>query len=263
VKARDPWRIFVSVLRALFLRELNMRITVGKSGLFWTFFEPFFQTFVFILIHIAITGQSSAGNTPYNYNVFLASGFIAYNIFRNILMNGAGSFIANKNLFIYKQVKPIDTLFSRTLVALFINLIVIFIFILIGFFTHQDNLMPKNPLMVMVAYIWFTIFSFGISLIVATGSVFYISISKFMGIASFALLMVSGIFYSVSSLPPSVQTIILYNPLVHFMEMIHGYYIYGLDDRYVDYRYLVLWTVLPLFIGFWLYERLEKRIISE
>jgi capsular polysaccharide transport system permease protein len=240
-----------------------MRINVGKSGLFWTFFEPFFQTFIFVIIHVIITNQNSANSTPYNYNVFLASGFVAFNIFRNILMNGMGSFVANKSLFIYKQVKPIDTLFSRTLVSLFINMIIIFIFILIGFFTHQDNLIPKDSLMVMLSYIWLVVFTFGLSLIASTGNVFYISISKFLSIISFILLMISGIFYPVSSLPPSVQTLLLYNPLVHFMEMIHGYYVYGLDDRYVDYQYMLLWTVIPLFIGFWLYERLEKRIISE
>jgi capsular polysaccharide transport system permease protein len=46
------------------------------------------------------------------------------------------------------------------------------------------------------------------------------------------------------------------------MEMIHGFYITGLDDRFVDYHYMLYWTVIPLFIGLWLYVRLEKRIIS-
>jgi len=44
--------------------------------------------------------------------------------------------------------------------------------------------------------------------------------------------------------------------------MIHGYWIDALDDRFVDYRYMLLWTVTPLFVGLWLYQRLEKRIIS-
>jgi len=59
------------------------------------------------------------------------------------------------------------------------------------------------------------------------------------------------------------KEILLYNPLVHFMEMIHGNYIYELDDRFVDYKYMLLWTIIPLFMGMSLYMKLEKRIISQ
>jgi capsular polysaccharide transport system permease protein len=241
-----------------------MRITVGKSGLFWTFFEPFFQTFIFIGIHILIAqkaGHSAAGS--YNYPVFMASGFIAFNMFKNILNSAMGAFKANKGLFIYKQVKPIDTIIARILVTLFLTVAIIIIFLAVGFFFHVDNLLPKNTLMVILGYLWLVLFSFGVGLLAAIGNTFFVSVGKFIGIISFVLLIFSAIFYPVASLPPTAQEIILYNPLVHFMEMIHGYYIYGLDDRYVNYRYMLMWTVIPIFIGIWLYERLEKRIISE
>jgi len=64
------------------------------------------------------------------------------------------------------------------------------------------------------------------------------------------------------TLPPAVGHLLLYNPLVHFMEMIHGFYVIGLDDRFVDYEYMALWTIVPLSTGMWLYLKLEKRIIS-
>jgi len=241
-----------------------MRITVGKSGLFWTFFEPFMQTFIFVGIHALITsrsGHSVAGG--YNYLVFMASGFIAFNMFKNILNSSMGAFTANKGLFVYKQVKPIDTIVARVLVTLFLTVVIIGIFLVVGFFFQVDNLLPKNALMVVFAYIWLVVFSFGIGLLAAVGNTYFISIGKIIGIISFALLIFSAIFYPVSSLPPPAQQIILYNPLVHFMEMIHGYYLYGLDDRYVDYRYMMLWTIIPLFIGLWFYQKLEKRIVSE
>jgi len=64
-------------------------------------------------------------------------------------------------------------------------------------------------------------------------------------------------------MPQAAQDILLYNPLVHFMEMIHSFYLNGLNDNLVDYTYVIYWTIIPIFIGLWLYIRLEKRIISQ
>lgn len=78
----------------------------------------------------------------------------------------------------------------------------------------------------------------------------------------FPLLFASAVFYTVDSLPTYLREIILYNPLVHFMEMLHGNYFHVLDTRYVDYMYMTYWTVIPLFLGLYLYTKSEKNIIA-
>lgn len=257
---RKPLQIFLAVEKALFLRELNTRMSVGKLGLFWTFFEPFAQVSMFILIRVIIIGRGEGSN--FDYAVFMAVGFIAFNMFRHILSGSTGAFLANKGLFNYKQVKPIDTILARVLVEVFITSIIVLIFLFIGFF-FQYNITAENILMVVFGYLWLLLFSFSVGLVVAVGNTFFLSIGKLVGIFSFGLLLFSAVFFPIISLPPEAQEVLLYNPLVHFMEMIHGYYIYELDDRFVDYRYMALWTIIPLFMGMWLYIKLEKRIISE
>lgn len=257
---RKPYQIFLAVQKALFLRELNTKISVGKLGLFWLFFEPFAQVTMFILIRVAIIGRGEGAN--FDYAVFMASGFIAFNMFRHILNGSVGTFKANKALFSYKQVKPIDTILARTLVQVFITGIIVLMFVFIGFF-FQYTIEPENLLMVVFGYLWLALFSFSVGLVVAIGNTFFVSIGKFVNILSFGLLIFSAVFFPLITLPPEAQEVLLYNPLVHFMEMIHGFYIYQLDDRFVDYQYMALWTITPLFIGTWLYIKLEKKIISE
>ncbi|WP_294957582.1 ABC transporter permease [Sulfurovum sp.] len=264
MQQRSSIKIFYTVEKALFLRELEMRFSSGRTGLFWTFFEPFLQILIYIAIHAAISGNSStlSGTSNFDYTVFMASGFIAFNMFRHILSSSMGAFQANRGLFNYKQVKPIDTIVSRMLVELFLTGIIVLVFLFIGFVFHFDNTFPKDPAMVCLGYLWLVLFSFAVGLVVAIGNTFFMSFGKFIGLLTFGLLLLSAIFYPLVHLPPAARDALLYNPLVHFMEMIHGYYMYGLDTRFVDYRYMLLWTVVPLFIGFWLYHRLEKRIIS-
>lgn len=257
--ARKPLQIFLAVQKALFLRELNRRMSIGKLGLFWTFFEPFIQITIFIFIRVVAMGRGNESN--FDYAVFMASGFIAFNMFRHILSGSTGAFIANKGLFNYKQVKPIDTIIARVLVELFMTSIIVFIFLLIGFYFQYD-FVPQNILMVILGYFWLLIFSFSVGLVAAVGNTFFVSVGKFVNIFSFGLLIFSAVFYPIVSLPSEAQEILLYNPLVHFIEMIHGYYIYELNDQFVDYKYMMFWTIIPLFIGTWLYIKLKQKIVS-
>ena len=183
-------------------------------------------------------------------------------MFKNILSGATGAFMANKGLFSYKQVKPIDTIVARVLLEIFLTSIVACLFLFVGFM-FQYEIKPENLVMVFMGYVWLMIFSFSVGLLVAVGNHFYLSIGKFIGVLSFLLLIGSAVFFPISSIPPAAQEILLYNPLVHFMEMIHAAYIPQLDDRFVDYQYMALWTVIPLFMGTWLYRHLEQKVISE
>ena len=84
MKARKPLEIFLSVEKALFLRELNMRLSVGKAGLFWTFAEPFLQVAIFVSLRVAIMQSAGHASSNFDYGVFMASGFIAFNMFNGI-----------------------------------------------------------------------------------------------------------------------------------------------------------------------------------
>ena len=258
------WQRQKSIINALFLRELKARFTSGQAGLFWTFFQPFFMVLIFILIHILMLGGGSATSSTYNYSVFLVISFTAFLFFRDTINKSAGAFTANKGLFVYRQLKPIDAMAARLLVEVFIMSIVMIIFIAVGLYLDY-GMQAKNLGMVFVGYIWLIIFSFGIGLNLAVAGVFYDFVGKITGYLSLPLMFLSAVFYSMQSIyqvSSDIGDMMLYNPIVHFMEMIRGGFFYDLDDRYVDYNYMMLWTAVTLFSGLWLYIALEKRIIS-
>ncbi|HFU76390.1 MAG TPA: hypothetical protein ENK66_09115 [Arcobacter sp.] len=258
MKKRSATKIFLAVQNALIMRELNMRFSSGRMGLFWTFFEPFFQIMIFVLIKILLF---SASENSFDFAVFLALNFIAFNMFKNIVTKSANSFKANKALFVYKQVKPLDTIVARTVIEVFITLIIIVMFLMIGYYFEFDLDSPDFP-MVALGFLFLIIFSISFAICVAVLNIFTESFSKIIGFLMTALMFMSAVFYTVSMLPIDLQNLILYLPTTHFMEMIHGYYFIALDDRYVSYGYILSWTLILLYVGLWLYLKLEKRIIS-
>ena len=46
------------------------------------------------------------------------------------------------------------------------------------------------------------------------------------------------------------------------MELIHGSYFSALHTEYVDYTYMLFWTLVPMFAGLYLYRRAEEGIIA-
>ena len=255
---RSSLAIFFAVQKALFLREFGMRFSVSKSGLFWTFFEPFFQVFVMVIIKVLLFGRATDN---FDFAVFLALNFTAYNLFRNILKKSMAAFKANKALFVYKQVKPLDTILARILVEIFITGIIIICFVGIGLYFDFD-LNVKNLPMVALGFVALIFLAFSWGLLLAVGNTFYSSIGKTVNILMTFLMFGSAVFYTIEQLPSGLQHLLLLNPLTHFMEMIHGYYFDVLDDRFVDYNYMILWIILPLYLGLWFYQKLEERIIS-
>jgi len=255
---RSSFQIFLAVQKALFLRELSMRFSVSKTGLFWTFFEPFIQVFVMVLIKVVLFGRESEN---FDFAVFLALNFIAFNLFKHIIIKSMGAFTANKALFVYKQVKPIDTIIARTMVEVFITGVIIVFFLFIGVY-FNFNLTVKNLPMVALGFLLLIAFAISLGVFLAVANRFYSSIGKTISILMTFMMFSSALFYTVEMLPFALQSLILYNPLVHFIEMIHGFYFYALDDKFVNYNYMLLWILIPLYLGLWLYKKLEERIIS-
>lgn len=258
MKKRSSYKIFKSSIFALLLRELYDSVGINKMGYFWLFFDVLFVIVFFAGIRGYLRGIDIPGLDAI---VFLAINVMAFYFFRTTVQMVMGSFSANKKLFDYKQIKPIDIAISKFLFNFYIRIVAAFLLVLVGLFFNFD-MNVKDFNMVVLAVFWLAIFSFGIGLLSAVLGSFFDFYKKAIGFIMLPLLFTSAIFYTVESLPQVLRELIVYNPVANFMEMIHGNYFSVLDTRYVDYEYMLLWTVIPLFLGFFFYVRSEKGIIA-
>ena len=239
----------------MLLREIQTRFGSQKLGYFWAIVDPMIMIILFSILH-----SYSGAYTPYSFAVFLATSFLSYNTFRAIIQQLTNSFKANKSLFIYKQVKPFDTLVSRYIIEIVITSIITIIFIAIGIYFNLD-IRCKDILFVMLAFFWFSFFGFSLGVLFAVLAYFFENFAKIINLVFYPMFFISGLFFTADSLPPKIRDILIFNPVFQFEEMVHGYYFYSLSDKYVNYIYLLLWTLIPLFLGLWLYKKSERKII--
>lgn len=258
MKNRTSWQIQSAVISALFLREMKTRFGTKKLGYFWAIIEPA----SIILIFWAMFGAHMRGaNKGVEYPMLLLTGMIPFHYFTHINNSFENSFAANEKLFNYKQVKPLDTLFSRILIETLVTTFVFLFLLGIASLLHM-NTKPHNILLLLTIFAELAAFSFGFGLCSAVITPFSETFPRIMGLIQRPLLFISGVFYSVDNLPENMRPIMLFNPLLHFIESFRGAFFSDFSANHASQKYMLLWIVSLNLIGLWLYNRLERRIIA-
>ena len=72
---------------------------------------------------------------------------------------------------------------------------------------------------------------------------------------------VSGLFFSVDSMPVKVREILFYNPLCHVIELMRSGFSAGYADNFISLPYLAAVTLVALALGL-LLERYSRNYLD-
>lgn len=214
-RKRNSWEIQRAVLFALVLREMRQRVGGQWIGAVWTVFEPLAHTVVLLLITTFLRGTRMPG---IEYPVFLVTGLIPYFFFTHLAMRLMDGIEANRGVFAYRQVKPIDALLSRALVEALMNLVV-YTLTLCALAWLGFHVLPALPLELIVVHL--LIFYFGLSL----GILFAVltfgrpRLKTFIRLSFLPLYFITGVIFPVHRLPRDILDWLLLNPLLHLVEL--------------------------------------------
>jgi capsular polysaccharide transport system permease protein len=89
-------------------------------------------------------------------------------------------------------------------------------------------------------------------------SVFSPTVERLYGPLVRPLFWFSAVFYPVDSVPTGLHKVLMYNPLVHAVELVRRGWFPGYVSRHIDPWYPAAWIVVLLFFGLSL-ERVVRR----
>jgi capsular polysaccharide transport system permease protein len=213
---RTSEQIQKSVVFALMMRELQTRFGGQMIGLFWVLFEPMANIAVFLMIRVVLRDRYAG--VQIDPSVFLIVAMIPFFLFRNIWFRAAGSAAGNSGLFSYRQVKPIDAMVARSIIE---GMLYALIFVLlIGFFGWMGaTIIPGRPLEYFGVVALFVIWGLALGLITAVLAHGRPSVQTFLRLLSMPLYILSGVIIPLSRFPPTVHEYLLWNPLLHLVEL--------------------------------------------
>ena len=257
---RSSLSITLSVWRALFLREALTRISGARGRWFWIVAEPLaHMVFVaFLLAGLRHTGI--AGTDAY---VWIVVGLSTFFLFRRSGVQAMWAIDDNKAMFVYRQVRPVDTVIVRAALDGFLNLLIGLIALAVLALLGR-NVIPDNPLLVMAAVLGIWLLGLGFGLIASVPTVLVEESNVFLNFAMTPLYLVSGIIFPIGLVPYPYQEWLAYNPVVHALEAARlgfssGYHAFGS----LDLSYVYAWALVMIFLGLVLQVRFSERLVSQ
>lgn len=258
--SRSSLNITLSVWKALFLREAVSRVSGGRAAWLWLLLEPAAHLAILMVIFSSIRNRVMPG---LNIVLFLALGILGYNLFRNSALRSMAAISANRALFAYRQVKPVDLVLVRAflegVIQLFVGLVVLCGLLLAGF-----DAIPRDPLIMLVVFGLLWLLGAGVGLMLSVGSTLVPEIGRVANLCFIPLYFLSGVLFSPAMLPPSLREWLLLNPLMQGLELLRGAFASGYHVAAgIDVGYLAAFAFSSLFFGLALHVRFGPRLVMQ
>lgn len=259
LKPRGGLQVMFASIRALLLRELQTRFGGYRLGYFWVLIEPLLNIGIMLLLFGSIMHKTLPG---IDYEVFLINGIVPFFLFRTGVSQALSASAANQGLFSYRPVKPIDALLARNILELFLGFTTYLFFTAVILWTGYQMSFEAIPQLLGYWLILF-IFMVACSLVFMVIGDFSKEVGKFLSVSFTILYFLSGILYSIHIIPVQYQHYLLFNPLIHIIELMR----HAVAPAYplvqgVSVSYALEWTTVTLFIGLLLYKRFERRMVK-
>lgn len=257
-KTRSPISIQLSVIVALFLRELKTRFGKRTIGYFWPILEPISHVLVLSIIFSFRGGEHSSGLT---FITLFISGIIPYLLFSSIASRAINAIEANRGLFNYRQVKPIDTHYARTGLEVIIHSILLVLSLSTVYLIGHDY--SFYSLLNTIFYISILVlFSFSVGLIFMCLAGLFPESKKILGVLLKPMYFISGIFFSAADIPDQYRETLLLNPIFNLIELIRESIFLNISTSYGDTHYAIMTTLILLFISLVLYKTTQRELIA-
>lgn len=212
---RTPWEIQRAVVQALILRELKTRFGVHRLGAVWLFLEPAAHIGVLLVVFVYIRHFAPAGVPT---TIFLLTGIVPFLLFKSIAMRIMEAVQGNRGLFGYRVIKPMDTFLARLFLEVLLYTVV-FVLLLGGLWWWGVPVELYRPLEFFTVVALLSLMGFGLGILFCVIGEALPEVKLFIRILFIPLYLLSGILFPISRLPAEYHDLLLWNPVLHAVEL--------------------------------------------
>ncbi|MDK4741314.1 ABC transporter permease [Rhizobium sp. CNPSo 3464] len=259
-----PWSMFSALTRHReLLWELIKRDFVGRykgsfMGVAWSLFNPLLMlviyTFVFSVAFKARWGVENEGKV--NFAIVLFSGLIIHTLFAECL-NRSPMLISSHPNYVKKVVFPVEILpwmaLGSALGHFLVSLSVLIVFcVLSATPLHLSGLMLPIillPLLLMVV---------GLGWLLSSLGVFLRDLAQVIAVITTITLFLAPVFYPIDALPPSYQSILIWNPVTLPILQFRGALLWGEPLQWVPWGVSLIIGIAVCYLGFAWFQKTRR-----
>jgi len=255
---RGPsFRMARSVM-ALLLREMSTRYGRSPGGYIWAVLEP---AGMILLLSLGFSLLVKSPPLGTSFILFFATGFVPFNVYQTLSITISRTFIFSRALLSYPIISWVDAILARFILNALTGMTVGYgiLFTILGFSEARVtiDLVPMFTSMLL---------ALGLGLAVGMLNSALIGLihtwDQVWSIATRPLFLVSGVIFLYEDMPTAAQNILWYNPLVHILGIMRTGIYSSYQASYVSATYVILITLVILFLGVVLLGRYHREILT-
>lgn len=225
-------------------RDLKVRFQQTFIGVLWIALQPIINVLIFYFI-LGVLVKVPTGDVP--YPIFFLSGFVAWQLFSQIVNSSAFSLVSNISLITKSYFPRLVLPFSSTISSIIdfaISLIILMVLMKINSFqfTNRFLLLPILLLLTMI-------FSSGVGLLFGALMVTFRDVKNLLGFIMMIWMYITPIMYPISLVPQEYQIILSLNPLTSLVESYR--WVFLNTGTLPPISHFVISLFVLLFIWFW------------
>ncbi len=261
LKIKEVWR-YRDLIMLFVRRDFVATYKQTIFGIGWYFIEPFITTVLFTLVFSGIAHISTNEVPPL---LFYMCGVIAWNYFAKILRNNSTIFTTNAQVFGKVYFPRLSVPISNTisgLVAFGFQLLLFLGFYLYYLAVGANIQASIYLLFVPVLLLIMAALGLGLGIMISALTVRYRDLAIFINFGVQLLMYLTPVIYPASEVPVRYQTLVMLNPIASVLE---GFRYAFLGKGTFDIfwlSYAALSSVLVLFIGIVLFNKVEKNFMD-
>lgn len=247
------------VIWALFLRESLTRYGRHNIGFLWLIVEPMIFT-LGITAFWTVTKAVHGSDLP--IVPFAITGYSSVLMWRNMPGRLANALEPNIGLMHHRNVRLIDVYASRLMLEVG-GVTVSFVFLTLFFAAIDWLVLPEDLLQVIFGWVLIIWFGTGLGLVIGSLSEQSEIFERIWHPATYLIFPLSGAAFIVDALPQAMQTIVLYLPMVHCVEIIREGFFGSSFVAHYDIEYVFACNLILSLFGLLNTRKVSREIILE
>ncbi len=243
---------YAELVRELSIREIKARYKQSVLGYAWVILNPFFQMLVMSFVFSKILRFPTLG-VP--YAIFLYAGLLPWNLFANSLVSSTNALVSNASLLtkIYfpREIFIISTTLAK-IVDFFLASTVFILFMIFYQLPITWNILWFIPIFAIQQ-----LFTYGLSLILASLNLFYRDIQYVLTLIVMVWMYLTPVIYPTEIFPEQYKWIFQLNPMAVIINAYRQTILGGGMPNLTSLGIGLFVSLLVTFVGIKLFKKLE------
>jgi capsular polysaccharide transport system permease protein len=234
------------VIHALIMRELKTRFWKNRLGYIWAIVEPVTHIAVWFLIMQVINANPFADRT--RTILLLSTGMVPFLSFRNVASFMESAIVSNQSLLNFPVVRHLDLLLARFLLeAATMTIVGVVVIAGIVFLGYSEP--PDDPVRLAIALGYALLLGMGFGMMNAVFTMLSDMYKRFLDVLSRLIYFCSGVMYMVETMPDEVRVWLVWNPVLHAVELFRTAYFPLYRTSAASTTYILAWALSMCLIG--------------